>query len=101
QTVSLNVLSPAAFTGLARTRRGRMVGVVASNENRPGRAAGVVADLGAASREEAVGALEAARGNVKVAIVMLRRGLNPDEARLRLDAAGGDLKVVLAEARRP
>ena len=32
---------------------------------------------------------------------MLRRGLNPDEARLRLDAAGGDLKVVLAEARRP
>ena len=101
QKVILNMLSTAVFTRLAHTHRGRMVGVVASNEKQRGRAAGVVADLGAASREEAVGALEAARGNVKVAIVMLRRGLNPDEARLRLDAAGGDLKVVLAEARRP
>ena len=32
---------------------------------------------------------------------MLRRGLNADEARERLESAGGDLKVVLEEVRRP
>ena len=101
QKVILNMLSTAVFTRLAHTHRGRMVGVVASNEKQRGRAAGVVADLGGASHEEAVSALEAAGGNVKVAIVMLRRGLNADEARTRLEAGGGDLKVVLEEVRRP
>src|SRR5438874_7544098 len=101
QKVTLNMLSTAVFTRLAHTHRGRMVGVVASNEKQRGRAAGVVADLGGASHEEAVSALEAAGGNVKVAIVMLRRGLNADEARTRLEAGGGDLKVVLEEVRRP
>ena len=101
QKVILNMLSTAVFTRLAHTHRGRMVGVVASNEKQRARAAGVVGDLGVASREEAVRALEDAGGNVKVAIVMLRRGLNADEARERLESAGGDLKVVLAEVRRP
>src|SRR6267143_1128445 len=100
QKVILNMLSTAVFTRLAHTHRGRMVGVVASNEKQRGRAAGVVADLGGASHEEAVSALEAAGGNVKVAIVMLRRGLNADDARTRLEAGGGDLKVVLEEVRR-
>jgi len=101
QKVILNMLSTAVFTRLAHTHRGRMVGVVASNEKQRARAAGVVADLGGASREDAVGALEAAGGSVKVAIVMLRRGLSAEEARGRLATAGGDLKVVLEEARRP
>lgn len=101
QKVILNMLSTAVFTRLAHTHRGRMVGVVASNDKQRARAAGVVADLGGATREEAVRALEAAGGNVKVAIVMLRRGSNADEASKRLEAAGGDLRVVLQEVRRP
>jgi len=100
QKVILNMLSTAVFTRLAHTHRGRMVGVVASNEKQRARAAGVVADLGRGSRDEAVRALELSGGNVKVAIVILRRGLNADEARARLETVGGDLKVLLAEAPR-
>jgi N-acetylmuramic acid 6-phosphate etherase len=100
QKVILNMLSTAVFTRLAHTHRGRMVGVVASTEKQRARAAGVVADLGRGSRDEAVRALELSGGNVKVAIVILRRGLNADEARARLETAGGDLKVLLAEAPR-
>lgn len=100
QKLILNMLSTAVFTRLAHTHRGRMVGVVAANDKQRGRAAGVVADLGAASREEAARALMAASGNVKVAIVMLRQDVSEETARTRLDAAGGDLKVVLKEAQR-
>lgn len=100
QKLILNMLSTAVFTQLAYTHRGRMVGVVASNDKQRSRAAGVVADLGRVSREAGAGALEAAGGNVKVAIVMLRRGLTADEARKRLEAAAGDLKAVVEEARR-
>ena len=98
QKLVLNMLSTAVFTRLAHTHRGRMVGVVASNDKLRARAARVVADLGGASPDEAARALAAAGGSPKVAIVMLRRGLAADEARDRLSAAGGDLNVVLAEA---
>lgn len=100
QKLLLNMLSTAVFTRLAYTHRGRMVGVVASNDKQRARAAGVAADLGGVSREAAAGALEAAGGNVKVAIVMLRRGVTADEARKRLEAAAGDLNAVVEEARR-
>lgn len=100
QKLILNMLSTAVFTRLAHTHRGRMVGVVAANDKQRARAAGVVADIGGASRDEAARALEAAGGNVKVAIVMLRQDLSAAVARDRLDAAGGDLKVVLREAQR-
>jgi len=101
QKLVLNMLSTAVFTRLARTHRGRMVGVVASNDKLRARAARLVADVGGGSPEEAIRALDAAGGNPKVAIVMLRRGVTADEAGVLLAAANGDLAVVLAEARRP
>jgi len=73
QKLVLNMLSTAAFTRLGHTHRGRMVGVVASNEKLIGRAAKIVADLS---------------------------GLPLDEARRRLDEAGGDVRAALAAARR-
>ena len=100
QKLILNMLSTAVFTRLAHTHRGRMVGVVAGNDKQRSRAAGVVADLGGGSREDAAAALEAAGGSVKVAIVMLRQDVSADLARQRLEAAGGDLKVVLKQEQR-
>ena len=73
QKLVLNMLSTAVFTRLGRTRRGRMTGVVAANEKLRERAARIVADLA---------------------------GLSLDEARRRLDEAGGNVDAVLAEARR-
>ena len=101
QKLVLNMLSTAVFTRLAQTHRGRMVGVVASNDKLRTRAARLVADVGGASSDEAARALDAAGGNSKVAIVMLRRGVAAEEARERLAAANGDLGIVLDEARRP
>jgi len=101
QKLVLNMLSTAVFTRLARTHRGRMVGVVASNDKLRARAARLVADVGEGSTEEAARALDGAGGNPKVAIVMLRRGVTADEARALLAAANGDLGTVLAESRRP
>jgi N-acetylmuramic acid 6-phosphate etherase len=100
QKLVLNMLSTAVFTRLAHTHRGRMVGVVAGNEKLRARATFVVASLGDASPEDAADALEAASGSPKVAIVMLRRGVGAETARELLDAAAGDLKVVLAGAHR-
>ena len=73
QKLVLNMLSTAVFTRLGRTRRGRMVGVVASNAKLRERAARIVADLS---------------------------GVSLEEARRRLNAAGGDIRVVLAEVQR-
>ena len=73
QKLVLNMLTTAAFTRLGHTRRGRMVGVRASNEKLRQRAARIVAELS---------------------------GLSIAEARQRLEAAGGDLRAVLAEVKR-
>lgn len=99
QKLVLNMLSTAVFTRLAHTHRGRMVGVVAGNDKLRARVTLVIAGLGGASREESVRALEAAGGNPKVAIVMLRLGVGAKQARGLLDRAEGDLKTVLAAGR--
>jgi N-acetylmuramic acid 6-phosphate etherase len=72
QKLVLNMISTAVFTRLGRTRRGRMTGVVAANAKLRERAAHVVADLS---------------------------GMSLEEARKRLEEAGGDVDAVLAGAR--
>jgi N-acetylmuramic acid 6-phosphate etherase len=72
QKLLLNMLSTAVFTRLGRTHRGRMVGVIAGNDKLRDRAVRIVADL---------------------------TGLPLDEARRRLDAAGGDIRTVLGAVR--
>ena len=67
------MVSTTVFTRMGRTHRGRMVGVVASNEKLRDRAARIVADLS---------------------------GVPLDEARRRLDDAGGDVRAALAAVRR-
>jgi N-acetylmuramic acid 6-phosphate etherase len=95
QKLVLNMLSTGVFTRLAHTHRGRMVGVVASNEKLRGRAARMVADLAGVPSEQAERVLQEAGGSAKLAIVMLRHDVSADEARGRLEAAHGDLKAVL------
>jgi N-acetylmuramic acid 6-phosphate etherase len=73
QKLVLNMLSTAVFTRLGRTHRGRMVGVVPGNAKLRERAAGIIADLA---------------------------GVSIEEARRRLDEAGGDVAAALAAERR-
>lgn len=101
QKLALNMLTTAVFTRLGHTHRGRMVGVKADNVKLKDRAAGIVAELAGASPDDARRALEAAEGDARVAIVMLSRHLDVAGARTEIEAAGGDLRRVPLEVRRP
>lgn len=99
QKVCLNMISTGVFTRLGHTYKGRMVNVVVSNDKRRARAAQLVAELGGSSLDDAARALADARGNAKVAILVLRLGVSAPDAAELLVARGGDLSVILAEAR--
>jgi N-acetylmuramic acid 6-phosphate etherase len=95
QKIALNTISTGAMVRLGKTYRNRMVDLVVTNAKLRGRAERLVAELGDAPLEIAASALDAAHGEVKTAIVMARRGFDPDEARAALAAAQGRLALVL------
>src|SRR5712691_11955880 len=97
QKVTLNMISTGVFTRLGHTYRGRMVGVVTANEKLRARAARMVSELTGCSDERVGAALHEAAGNARVAILMLRCGIDSTAARARLAAANGDLAVALGE----
>jgi N-acetylmuramic acid 6-phosphate etherase len=68
-----------------------------TNEKLRDRAARIVEQAAGASREQAVAALDEAGEDAKVAIAMLRAGLDADAARATLEAAGGHLRRALGE----
>ena len=97
QKVTLNMISTGVFTQLGHTYRGRMVGVVTANEKLRARAARMVRELTGCSDENVDAALHETQGNAKVAILMLRCGIDAPAAHVRLAAANGDLAVALGE----
>jgi N-acetylmuramic acid 6-phosphate etherase len=72
QKLVLNMISTAVFTRLGRTHRGRMVGVVPANAKLRERAARIIADLAGVSIEEARHRLDDAGGDVAAALVVER-----------------------------
>lgn len=73
QKLVLNMLSTGAFTRIGRTRRGRMVSVVAGNKKLRERAALIIADLAGVTLDEARRRLDAADGSVEAALSAERR----------------------------
>jgi N-acetylmuramic acid 6-phosphate etherase len=98
QKLILNTISTVTMVRLGKTFGNLMVDVVASNAKLKARARRAVELVTGASSDEAEAALEAARGDAKVAIVSLLAGVSADEARLRLKVAGGNVRRSL-EAR--
>lgn len=90
QKMALNLLSTEIMLLLGRVHRGRMVQVVATNEKLVARARRIVTALTGASPEAAAEAYEAAGRDIRLAVLLLD-GLEPAEARARLEAAGGRL----------
>jgi N-acetylmuramic acid 6-phosphate etherase len=87
QKMVLNMLSTGVFARLGYVYRGRMVGVVPENAKLRARAAGILVDLAGVSGAEAEQALAAAGGEVRVALVMLRRQTDAVMARQLLSGA--------------
>jgi N-acetylmuramic acid 6-phosphate etherase len=95
QKLVLNAFSTAVMVGRGRTLGNLMVGMRVANEKLRGRAANVCVAATGCSDKEARAALAAAGDDLAVAIVSLGRGIDADEARRRLKAAGGAVRAAL------
>jgi len=84
----LNAITTAAFVALGKVYRGRMVDLRPANAKLRARAARMVTELTGLSPTDAARLLEAARGEVKLALAMHFTGLGVREARKRLQENG-------------
>jgi len=91
----LNIISTTLMVQIGKVYENLMVDLRATNDKLRDRAARIVAELTGISREEAFGALDAAGGSVKIAVVMRRMGCSAEETRRRLEVAQGDLRGAL------
>jgi N-acetylmuramic acid 6-phosphate etherase len=95
QKLVLNTISTVAMIRLGKTYGDLMVDVRAANAKLATRARRIVRVATGVSEDEAETALAAADGSAKVAIVALLREIDADEARARLERAGGDIGSAL------
>ncbi len=98
QKMVLNMLTTAAMTRLGRVHDGYMIGVQASNVKLRGRAARIVGEIAGVGSEEAMEALDRADGDLKVAVVMIKSGIERKEAERILTEVGGILRRALEGA---
>ncbi|MCT9934191.1 N-acetylmuramic acid 6-phosphate etherase [Planotetraspora sp. A-T 1434] len=95
QKLVLNMISTITMVKCGRTYGNYMIEVSASNSKLVDRAARIVADITGAEVPAAREALEEAGHDVKTAVVMIERGLDPDDARSLLAAHGDRLATAL------
>lgn len=95
QKLVLNMFSTIAMVRLGKTYGNLMVDVHASNAKLRERATRMVVQLAEVSHDEARAALESADWAVSVAVIALRLGIPPAEAKAVLEAAGGRLRDAL------
>jgi N-acetylmuramic acid 6-phosphate etherase len=94
QRVALNILSTLVMIRLGRVHKGLMVDVQAINAKLIERSENILRRLSGRSAEEARDALQSARGNIKVAMLLLH-GCNAEQAGALLEQAGGRLRMAL------
>lgn len=92
QKLLLNTISTAIMVRLGKVHDNLMVDVVATNSKLRNRALRLVALLTQENEDRARSLLDAAGGNVKVAVVMAKRGIDADRARETLQSNEGSLR---------
>lgn len=95
QKAALNALSTAALVQLGGAYRNLMVGMAPTNAKLQQRAVAIVESATGASEERAKEALEAADGEIRVAIVALLCGIGTGRARELLGTHGNRVRDVL------
>jgi N-acetylmuramic acid 6-phosphate etherase len=96
QKIVLNLLSTGIMLRLGRVYRGLMVNMRPTNAKLRRRAQAMVAKLGDCTLHQAGEALDTAKGDIKLA-VLLRTGLGLAKARALLKRHGGRLRAALVE----
>jgi len=97
QKMVLNMLSTGVMALLGHIYENLMIDVVLTNEKVAKRALRILAEASGKSVSAAEHALRAAGHNMRVALVMLKRSVQVQEARKLLVAARGDLREALGE----
>jgi len=95
QKMVLNMLSTAVMARLGHVYENLMIDMMLTNEKLAERALRILAEASGKSVSAAEHALRAARHDLRVALVMLKRGVVAREAKKRLK--GGDLRNALGE----
>jgi N-acetylmuramic acid 6-phosphate etherase len=95
QKMVLNMLSTATMVRLGKVYGNLMVDVRPSNAKLRRRAVAILREAAGVEEIAARAALEATGYEVKPALVMLLAGVGADEARRRLERAGGFVRVAL------
>ena len=95
QKIALNAISSAVMVRLGKVHGNLMVDVVATNRKLRARALRLVQQIAGLDEARARELLDAAGGNVKVAIVMDRQSVDARQARSLLDRRGGVLRSLI------
>ena len=93
----LNMITTGAMVRWGKVYDNLMVDLVAANDKLRNRAQRLVGKIGGVESQRAAELLKEAGGNVKLAIVMARRGTDADEARGILAVHKGHLRPALQE----
>jgi N-acetylmuramic acid 6-phosphate etherase len=97
QKMVLNMLSTASMARLGHVYENLMIDVVQTNEKVRKRALRILAEATGKSVSAAEHALRAAGHNMRVALVMLKQGVNAQEAKSQVVRARGNLRMALGE----
>ncbi len=93
--LALNQITTGAMARCGHIYEGYMVGVKGVNAKLQERTVRIASELLGVSADEAEAALDAAGGDIKVAVMMRRLGISRDEADERLGKCGGHLRDAL------
>jgi N-acetylmuramic acid 6-phosphate etherase len=95
QKLILNTISTGVMIRLGHVHSNLMIDMPATNEKLRNRAVRMVEIVAGVPRPVAVKAMRDAEGNIRIASVIARRKVSPDEAKDILRQHGGDLREVL------
>jgi N-acetylmuramic acid 6-phosphate etherase len=99
QKIALNAFSTALMLRLGRIYKGFMVDMLVSNRKLRGRAIEMIGTLAGTPEAVAEKALDAAEGNIKLA-VLIALGATREQGMARLAAAGGNLRMAIEASRK-
>jgi len=97
QKMVLNMLSTAAMARLGHVYENLMIDVKASNQKVSDRIVRILAEASGKSLSASEHALRQAGHNMRIALIMLKHGVDAQGARKKLAAAKGDLHDALGE----
>ena len=95
QKMVLNMLSTAAMVRMGRVYDNWMIGVSLTNQKLKARGLRILVEASGATVKEATRALRQSGHITQVALIMLKKGLGPEEAKLLLDRSNGNVHHAL------